>query len=172
MNGGTALDEMKLPGANPSKGGLRDPSQHRDGLLFSEAVFPVPPPVQRRLLRTQPAPRVDAEPVSYTHLSGSAVLAVLIYGSGRRPQSYLASGTSKRRFTRLGGNDKLGFIFLSLPRRGRWAGARFLRRVGRSVALRGASRGRPKTKPRSNLLHPPAAGAPSDEQSPENRTAK
>ena len=42
--------------------------------------------------------------------SGSAVLAVLIYGSGRRPQSYLASGTSKRRFTRLGGNGKLRFI--------------------------------------------------------------
>ena len=54
-----------------------------------------------------------------------SVLAVLIYGSGSRAQSYLATRTSKRRFTRLRGKINSDLYFKSLPRRGRWAGARF-----------------------------------------------
>ena len=112
--------------------------------------------------------------------SGSAVLAVLIYGSGRRPQSYLASGTSKRRFTRLRGKincdlrDWEGTINCDLyfkaslaegggPARdfapGRKECCTVWRMFSALRSARGGSRGRPKTKPRSNLLHPPAAGA-------------
>ncbi|MEA5035029.1 hypothetical protein, partial [Cloacibacillus evryensis] len=44
-------------------------------------------------------------------------IAVLIYGSGRRPQSYLASGTSGEQIKRFTQNAKPAFWFTAYKRR-------------------------------------------------------